>query len=161
MVGNFGWGFIFQRIKSWTGSTRGELGRARAVHRGPTAAQTEGAVARRRAHRSTASCCSGAPKLTGGGAKEREENGELDLGLTGARVAAWRLGDGGAEPEATTLGESDARAWREEKRGWGGAVKPGVVLTFYRGRGSVGEGWPGLTPVLMALTPLKTGGEGG
>jgi hypothetical protein len=38
-----------------------------------------------------------------------------------------------------------------------GAVNSGVVLTFYRGRGSAGEGWPGLTPVLMALTPLKTG----
>jgi hypothetical protein len=35
---------------------------------------------------------------------------------------------------------------------------PGVVLAFYRGRGSFGEGWPrGLTPALMALTPLKMG----
>jgi hypothetical protein len=34
----------------------------------------------------------------------------------------------------------------------------GVVLIFYRGRGSTGEGWPGrLTPALMALTLLKTG----
>jgi hypothetical protein len=34
----------------------------------------------------------------------------------------------------------------------------GVLLTFYRGRGSTGEGWPGwLMPALMALTPLKTG----
>jgi hypothetical protein len=33
-----------------------------------------------------------------------------------------------------------------------------VVLAFYRSRGSAGEGWPGgLTPALMALTPLKTG----
>jgi hypothetical protein len=48
---------------------------------------------------------------------------------------------------------------REKRRDAGrGAVKPGVVLAFYRGRGSAGEGWPGLTPVLMALTPLKTGG---
>jgi hypothetical protein len=32
------------------------------------------------------------------------------------------------------------------------------VLAFYRGRGSVEEGWPGLlTPALMALTPLKMG----
>jgi hypothetical protein len=30
----------------------------------------------------------------------------------------WRSGDGGVEPEAATLGGSDARAWREEKRGW-------------------------------------------
>jgi hypothetical protein len=34
----------------------------------------------------------------------------------------------------------------------------GVSSPFYRGWGSVGEGWPGgLTAVLMALTPLKTG----
>jgi hypothetical protein len=59
-----------------------------------------------------------APKLTGGGAKEREEHGELGSGLTGARAAAWRLGDGGAEPEAVVLGGSEARAWREAKRGW-------------------------------------------
>jgi hypothetical protein len=32
------------------------------------------------------------------------------------------------------------------------------VLTFYRGSGSTGEGWPGqLMPTLMALTPLKMG----
>jgi hypothetical protein len=32
------------------------------------------------------------------------------------------------------------------------------VLTFYRGQGSAGEGWPGrLTLALMALTPLKMG----
>jgi hypothetical protein len=31
-----------------------------------------------------------------------------------------------------------------------------MVLAFYRGRGSSGEGWPGrLTPMLMALMPLK------
>jgi hypothetical protein len=34
----------------------------------------------------------------------------------------------------------------------------GVVLTFYRGRGSAGEGWlGGLTPALVALMPLKMG----
>jgi hypothetical protein len=71
MAGNFGWGFIFQRIKSWTGRARRPEGRAR-----------------RRAHRSSASSRSGAPKLTGGGAIERGEHGELDSGLTGARAAA-------------------------------------------------------------------------
>jgi hypothetical protein len=47
-----------------------------------------GAGARLRAHRSSASGRSGAPKLTGGGAKGREEHGELGSGLTGARVVA-------------------------------------------------------------------------
>jgi hypothetical protein len=97
---------------------RGEPGRARAVHRGPTAVRTEGAGALRRAHQSTASGRSGALKLTGGGAIERGEHGKLGSGLTGAQAAAWRLGDGSAEPEAAALGESDARAWREEKRAW-------------------------------------------
>jgi hypothetical protein len=33
-----------------------------------------------------------------------------------------------------------------------------VVLAFYRGQGSTGEGWlGGLTPVLISLMPLKTG----
>jgi hypothetical protein len=81
------------------------------------AGQTDGAGAQRHAHWSTASDRSGAPKLTSGGAKERKEHGELGLGLTGAWAAAWRLGDGGAEPEAAALGESKARAWREVKRG--------------------------------------------
>jgi hypothetical protein len=57
-----------------------------------------GAGARRRAHRSLAFGRSGVPKLTGGGAKGREEHGEHGSGLTGARAALWRPGDGGAEP---------------------------------------------------------------
>jgi hypothetical protein len=72
---------------------------------------------RRRAHRSMASGRSGALKLTGGGAIERGEDGELGSGLTEARAAAWRPSDGGVEPEAAALGGSVARAWREEKRG--------------------------------------------
>jgi hypothetical protein len=74
---------------SWTGSTRGELGRARTVHRGPMAVRTEGAGVRWRAHRSMASSRSGALKLTGRGAIERGEHRELGLGLTGARAAVW------------------------------------------------------------------------
>jgi hypothetical protein len=61
-------------------------------------AQTEGGGARWRAHRSSGSGRSGVPKVTGGGAKGREEHGELDSGLTSARAALWRPGDGGAEP---------------------------------------------------------------
>jgi hypothetical protein len=52
------------------------------------------------------------------------------------------------------------RLERGEKRGevGRGAVNSGGGARFYRGQGSIGEGWPGgLTPVLMALTPLKTG----
>jgi hypothetical protein len=47
---------------------------------------------------------SGAPKLTDGGAKEREEHGELGSGLTGARAAAWRPGGRGEEKGAVRCG---------------------------------------------------------
>jgi hypothetical protein len=48
---------------------------------------------------------------------------------------------------------------REEKKRRKVWCYSGVVLAFYRGRGSAGEGWLGrLMPALMALTPLKTGG---
>jgi hypothetical protein len=130
MVGNFDWGYIFQRIKSWTGSTCGEPGRERSVHRGLTAARTEGARARRRAHRSTTSGRSGAPKLTGAGAKEREEHGELDSGLTRAWAAAWRTcDDGGAKRSQKLSGEGFQRGRGEEK----GSVRCGLL------RGS--SGW--------------------
>jgi hypothetical protein len=56
-----------------------------------------GQRARRRAHRSLASGCSGARKLAGGGATERGKRGELGAGLTGARAVLRRLVDGGAE----------------------------------------------------------------
>jgi hypothetical protein len=54
------------------------------VHRGLMPARIEGTVAR-------------SPELAGGGAKRRGEQGELDSGLTRARAALWRPGDGGAE----------------------------------------------------------------
>jgi hypothetical protein len=113
--GEFQLGIYFSTDKLWIGSTRGEPGPVRTVHRGPTVAQTEGAGARQRAHRSTASGRSGAPKLTGGGAKEREEHGEFGSGLTRARAAAWRPGNGGgARGHENSVGRgSDAG---EEKR---------------------------------------------
>jgi hypothetical protein len=46
MVGNFGWAFIFQQIKSWTRSTHPWTGRARSVYRGPTVARIEGGPGR-------------------------------------------------------------------------------------------------------------------
>jgi hypothetical protein len=79
----------FPKGNPWTVSTSGEPGRARAVHRGPTVARTEGTEARWHAHRRMASGRSGAPKLADGGTKEREEHGDLGSGLTGAREAAW------------------------------------------------------------------------
>jgi hypothetical protein len=68
---------------------RDEPGRARAVHRGLTVAQTEGVGARWCAHRSMASGHSGALKLIDRGAIERGEHGELGSGLTGAWAAVW------------------------------------------------------------------------
>jgi hypothetical protein len=125
-------------------------------------ARTEGARARRCAHRSTASGRSGAPKLAGGGAKEREEHGELGSSLTGARAVVWRSGDGGVEPEAVALGGSEARAWREAKRGWErcGEVQ-GWCSPFYRGRGSAGEGWPGFNNGVNGFNAIEDGGGGG
>jgi hypothetical protein len=114
---------------SWTGSTRGEPGRARVVHRGPMVVRTKGAGARRRAHRSMASGRSGALKLTGGGAIER---GELGSGLTGARAVVWRPGDVAARRSHGKLGGEGFRRGRGEERG---LVRCGVL------RGS--SGWIG------------------
>jgi hypothetical protein len=116
----------------------GEPGWARAVHRGPTAAWTEGGGARWRTPRSTASSRFGALKLTGGGAIERREHGELGSGLTGARAAAWRLGDAVARRSHGKLGGEGFWHGRGEERG---SLRCGVL------RGSSGGfyragGWP-------------------
>jgi hypothetical protein len=72
---------------------------------------------------------------------------------------AWRPGDSSLEPEAAALGEREARAWREAKIGWErcgellGWCSPFIGFGGAPGRGGRG----GLTPVLMALMPLKTG----
>jgi hypothetical protein len=92
---------------SWTGSTHDEPGPGRAVHRGPRAAWIEGARAWRRAHRSMTSGHSDARKLTGGGATERGEHGELGSGLTGARAAV------GETAEEGELGDSGTHATGE------------------------------------------------
>jgi hypothetical protein len=125
------------------------------------AAQTEGARARRCAHRSTAFGFSGAPKLADRGAKEREEHGELGSCLTRARAVAWRPGDGGAEPEAAALGGSEARAWREVKRGWErcGEVQ-GWCSPFYRCRGNAGEGWSGFNAGVNGFNAIEDRGGG-
>jgi hypothetical protein len=107
----------FPKGNPWTESTSGEPGQARVAHRGPTAARTEGVGAWRRAHRSTAFGCSGAPKLTGGGAKEREEHGDLFSGLTGARAAAWQPGDAATRRGHRKLGGEGFRRGGGEERG--------------------------------------------
>jgi hypothetical protein len=112
---------------------------------------------RRRAHQITASGHSGGPKLTCGDATGREEHGEVGSGLTGARAAAWRPGDGGTEPEAAAPGEREARAWREAKRGWERCGELRGLCSPFIGVGEHQGGVArGLTPVLMALMPLKT-----
>jgi hypothetical protein len=67
-----------------------------------------GGAARRRAHRSSASGHSGAPKLTSGGATERGAHGELGYGLTRARAASRRTGDVGEGSAVTVLVERAA-----------------------------------------------------
>jgi hypothetical protein len=59
-----------------------------------------------RTHRSMASGHSSARKLTSRGATDRGVHGELDSGLTGARSAVWRPGDGGEMAEEGELGDS-------------------------------------------------------
>jgi hypothetical protein len=56
------------------------------------------------AHWSMASGRSGARKLAGRGTTERGEHGELGSGLTGARAAVWRPGNGGEMTEERELG---------------------------------------------------------
>jgi hypothetical protein len=92
---------------SWTGSTRDEPGRG---------AWTEGTGVRQRAHRSMASDHSGALKLTGGGATERGEHGELGSGLTGARAVVWRPDDAAARWWSGKLGGEEFWGGRGEER---------------------------------------------
>jgi hypothetical protein len=58
---------------------------------------------------------SGARRLAGDGTTEGEKHDESVLGLTGARVAAWRQRNGGEEVMVEALSAGDAWAWREEK----------------------------------------------
>jgi hypothetical protein len=41
-----------------------------------------------------------------------------------------------------------------------GAVMSGVVLAFYRGRGSAGEGWPGVNTGVNGFNTIEDGGGG-
>jgi hypothetical protein len=64
------------------------------VHRGPMVARIDGTAARSPELGLRPLRCT---KLTGGDAKWRGERGEFGSGLTGARAALWKLGDGVAE----------------------------------------------------------------
>jgi hypothetical protein len=102
MAGTFGWGFIFQRIKSWIGSTLPWTDRARSVHRGPMAARTEGgqgAVAR--------SLGLGLRPLWCTKAHRRGRNRERRA--RGARLMPHRSSGGGVA--------TGRRRWREEVTG--------------------------------------------
>jgi hypothetical protein len=58
---------------------------------------------------------SGARWPTGGGTTGRGVHGESISGLTGARAAVWRPGDGGEETVEVVLSVGNAQARREEK----------------------------------------------
>jgi hypothetical protein len=65
-----------------------------------------------------------------GGAKQRGRHGEIGSGLTGARAAAWRPGDGGGAKRSRELGGEGFHRRRGEEKG---SVRYGVL------RGS--SGW--------------------
>jgi hypothetical protein len=156
--GEFRLAFIFQRIKPWTGSMPPWIGWARSVHRGPTAARTEGG--QKAAARSPEL---GFQALQCAKAHRRGRNKESRTGSLARASPGLKRRQGG---RATAV---KAR-WRRcsvrglLRRGEGKRIGERCGETrwecspFIGRRGSAEEGWPGsLTPALMALTPLKTG----
>jgi hypothetical protein len=131
-------------------------GRVCSVYRGPTPARTEGTAARSPELGLWPLRCTEARRQ--GRNRERETWGTWltpHRGSGGAEEAGRRRCRMGSRRRSVRgllrRGEREIGAGR-------GAVKLGRVLTFYRGRRSAREGWPGrLTPTLMALMPLKTG----
>jgi hypothetical protein len=83
----------------------------------------EGSEAWPCAHRSRASGHSGAQEPIGGGRKERGDHGGPFAGLTEARAAVWRPGDGDEVAVVEKLGGGGAQAQREGKGGGKGAVR--------------------------------------
>jgi hypothetical protein len=134
--------------------------RVRSVHRGPTAARTEGGPghggALTRAHPPAAPVRESSPA----GAQQREEragsSSRASPGLErrrGGRVMVVKV----QRHRCSVRG-----LLRHGERAKGAGERCGETRwgcsPFMGGRGSTGDGWPGsLTPALMALTPLKTG----
>jgi hypothetical protein len=72
---------------------------------------------------------------------------------------AWRPGDGGAELEAAALGEREARAWREAKRGWErcGELR-GWCSPFIGVGGAPGRGGRGVNTGVNGFNAIEDGG---
>jgi hypothetical protein len=117
MAGEFRPGIIFQRINSWTGSTSPWIGRACSVHRGLTAARTEGGPG----HGGTLTGARSPTALMRQISPVGAQKGERSTGSS-ARASpelGWRCGGRAMvvqNREAAALGEDTAQAWREGKR---------------------------------------------
>jgi hypothetical protein len=72
---------------------------------------------------------------------------------------AWRPGDSGAEPEAAALGEREARASREAKRGWErcGELR-GWCSPFIGVGGAPGMGGRGVNTGVNGFNAIDDGG---
>jgi hypothetical protein len=114
---------------------------------------------RRHAHRSLASDHSGARELAGEGAKERGEHGEPVSGLTGARVAVWRPGDGRGETRQWRCLSSEGRENETRRCGeWQQGSPPFIGADGRWGEAAAGEL---LGEQLAIVNPAVTESGGG
>jgi hypothetical protein len=150
---------IFQRVKVWTRSARGEpVGRARSTvdrrWRGPRVPEHGGALTGVRppaasVHQSSPAGAQKRERSTGSSAQASPE------------LERWRGGRVTTVQNQRRRRSVEARLERGEKRreDGRGAVKSGGGARPFKGvGGALGRGGRGLTPALMALTPLKKGG---
>jgi hypothetical protein len=143
----------------WTGSTHGEpAGRARSTmdqrRRGPRVPERGGALTRvgppaAPVHQSSLAGAQKRERSTGSSARASPELKRRHGGwATAVQNRRWRR-------------SVEARLERGEKRredGRGAVKSRGGARPFIGVGGAPGRGGRGLTPILMALTPLKTGG---